>query len=63
LDHLVLATPDLDSTVESVERSNPDPKPVKAVLKNLGLALALSGGPTPRLRARIDGPAGSLELA
>ncbi|HYL53937.1 MAG TPA: VOC family protein, partial [Gemmatimonadales bacterium] len=42
---------------------HPDPKPVKAVLKALGLALALSGGPAPRLRARIDGPAGSLELA
>jgi hypothetical protein len=56
LDHLVLATPDLEATVAAFADAT-GPEEVRAVLGGLGLRMEVEGG-APGLSAVCRGPRG-----
>ena len=41
---------------------HPDPAPIQAAIDALGVDLEIQHGPVPGLRARLDGPSGSIDL-
>jgi hypothetical protein len=59
---LVHATDSGSCALSVFSAEHPDPQPIRDALDALGVELRVVSGKTPRLAARLDGPAGAIDL-